>query len=50
VGIGSVITSALTEEGSLIAGVPAKFLKELDENDKFLIQRKTRLDLPDDVC
>lgn len=50
VGIGSVITSALTEEGSLIAGVPAKFLKELDESDKFLIQRKTRLDLPDDVC
>jgi hypothetical protein len=45
-----VITSALTEEGSLIAGVPAKFLKELDENDRFLIRRKTRLDLPDDIC
>ena len=50
VGIGSVITSALTEEGSLIAGVPAKSLKELDESDRFLIQRKTRLDLPDDIC
>ena len=49
VGIGSVITSELTNEGYLIAGVPAKALKELDDNDKFLIQRKTRLDLPDDV-
>lgn len=49
VGIGSVITSELTDEGYLIAGVPAKSIKELDETDKFLIQRKTRLDLPDDL-
>jgi acetyltransferase-like isoleucine patch superfamily enzyme len=49
VGIGSVITSRLTDEGFLIAGVPAKAVKELDESDKFLVQRKTRLDLPDDV-
>ena len=49
VGIGSVITSELNDEGFLIAGVPAKSLKELDESDKFLIRRKTRLDLPDDV-
>ena len=49
VGIGSVITSELNGEGCLIAGVPAKPLKQLDETDKFLIQRKTRLDLPDDV-
>lgn len=49
VGIGSVITGALTEEERLIAGVPAKAVKELSEEDKFLIERKTRLDLPDDV-
>src|SRR4030095_802549 len=49
VGIGSVIISRLTDEGFLIAGVPAKAVKELDESDKFLVQRKTRLDLPDDV-
>ncbi len=49
VGIGSVITSELNAEGHLIAGVPAKAIKELDEGDRFLIQRKTRLDLPDDV-
>jgi acetyltransferase-like isoleucine patch superfamily enzyme len=49
VGIGSVITDELTAEGYLIAGVPAKPLKELSEEDQFLIERKTRIDLPDDV-
>lgn len=49
VGIGSVITSELTGEGNLIAGVPAKVVKALDEEDQFLIERKTRKDLPEDV-
>ena len=49
VGIGSVVTAALTEEGKLIAGVPAKTIKELSQEDQFLIERKTRPDLPDDV-
>jgi acetyltransferase-like isoleucine patch superfamily enzyme len=49
VGIGSVITAQLTEEGKLIAGVPAKIVKELSSEDQFLIERKTRADLPDDV-
>jgi acetyltransferase-like isoleucine patch superfamily enzyme len=49
VGIGSVITGELTAEGYLIAGVPAKPLKELSEEDRFLVERKTRIDLPDDV-
>lgn len=48
VGIGSVITSELTVEGKLIAGVPAKPLKDLGEEDQFLIEQKTRPDLPDD--
>lgn len=49
VGIGSVITAALAEEGKLIAGVPAKTIKDLSSEDQFLIERKTRPDLPDDV-
>src|SRR6266487_522765 len=49
VGIGSVITNEFTEEEHLIGGVPAKSIKELDDDDKFLIQRKTRLDMPDDI-
>lgn len=49
VGIGSVITSELTADGYLIAGVPARAVKELSEEDQFLVERKTRLDLPDDV-
>jgi acetyltransferase-like isoleucine patch superfamily enzyme len=49
VGIGSVVTGELTAEGYLIAGVPAKPVKELTDEDKFLVERKTRKDLPDDV-
>jgi carbonic anhydrase/acetyltransferase-like protein (isoleucine patch superfamily) len=49
VGIGTVITSELTDEGKLIAGVPAKVIKDLSTEDQFLVQRKTRVDLPDDV-
>ena len=49
VGIGSVITAELKEEGKLVAGVPAKIIKDLDSEDQFLIERKTRPDLPDDV-
>jgi acetyltransferase-like isoleucine patch superfamily enzyme len=49
VGIGSVITGALDGEECLIAGVPAKSIKELSADDKFLVEHKTRPDLPDDV-
>jgi acetyltransferase-like isoleucine patch superfamily enzyme len=49
VGIGSVITGPLATEGHLFAGVPAKSIKPLEADDNFLIERKTRLDLPDDV-
>lgn len=49
VGIGSVITGQLCGEEKLIAGVPAKVVKELSEEDKFLIERKTRRDLPDNI-
>jgi len=49
VGIGSVITSELKADGYLIAGVPAKPVKELSDEDQFLVERKTRIDLPDDI-
>ena len=49
VGIGSVITGELSGEEQLSAGVPAKVIKELSQEDKFLIERKTRLDLPDNI-
>jgi acetyltransferase-like isoleucine patch superfamily enzyme len=49
VGIGSVITGELKGENYLIAGVPAKPVKPLSEGDRFLIENKTRPDLPDDV-
>lgn len=49
VGIGSVVIAQLADEGKLIAGVPAKPVKALSTEDEFLIERKTRPDLPDDV-
>ena len=49
VGIGAVVTGKIETEEWLIAGVPAKPVKELGTEDKFLIERKTRRDLPDDV-
>ncbi len=49
VGIGSVIVGTIDAEGWLIAGVPAKPVKELTPEDRFLVERKTRPDLPDDV-
>ena len=49
VGMGSVITDAITVPDQLIAGVPAKGIRELNSNDQLLIERKTRPDLPDDI-
>ncbi|HYE16139.1 MAG TPA: hypothetical protein VD968_17000 [Pyrinomonadaceae bacterium] len=49
VGIGSVVTGRLEGEYNLIAGVPAKPVKRLSEEDRFLIENKTRPDLPDDI-
>lgn len=49
VGIGSVITKTFKNEFRLIAGVPAEEVKELDADGKFLVERKTRNDLPDDI-
>jgi acetyltransferase-like isoleucine patch superfamily enzyme len=49
VGIGSVIVGKIDSDGWMIAGVPARPVKELSAADRFLVERKTRPDLPDDV-
>lgn len=49
VGIGAVITGPLSEQGCLIAGVPAKPVKPLGAEDQFLIEYKTRPDMPEDL-
>lgn len=49
VGIGAVITKQLKNENQLVAGVPAREVKGLDEDARFLVQRKTRNDLPDEI-
>jgi acetyltransferase-like isoleucine patch superfamily enzyme len=49
VGIGAVVTGRLEGEHMLFAGVPARPVKPLSEEDRFLVERKTRDDLPDDI-
>lgn len=49
IGIGSVITRRFERPFQLVAGVPAKEIKELDDEDKFLTEYKTRKDLPDEI-
>ncbi|MBK9436384.1 MAG: hypothetical protein IPN51_00035 [Chloracidobacterium sp.] len=49
VGIGAVITKKFERESVMIAGVPATIIKDLDEDGIFLIENKTRLDLPDNI-
>lgn len=48
-GLGSVVTASLEDEGCLIAGVPAKIIRLLSDEDLLLIARKTRKDIPDDL-
>jgi len=46
-GLGSVVVAAIEGEGRLIAGVPAKIIRPLSNEDLSLIGRKTRKDIPD---
>jgi carbonic anhydrase/acetyltransferase-like protein (isoleucine patch superfamily) len=50
VGLASVITGKIEVEAHLIAGVPAKPVRALNESDLVLIYDKTRRDLPDEEC
>jgi acetyltransferase-like isoleucine patch superfamily enzyme len=49
VALGSVISGPLEPEGSLIGGVPASVLRPLGEHDRFLVERPTRAEMPEDV-
>ncbi|MFN2502111.1 MAG: hypothetical protein ABR530_08875 [Pyrinomonadaceae bacterium] len=49
VGIGAVVAGKFETEDQLIAGVPAREVKSLGEEGRFLVERKTRSDMPDDV-
>ncbi len=49
VGLGSVIIGPISQREQLIAGVPAKPVRDLTADDKLLIERKTRVDLTDDL-
>ena len=49
VGLGSVVIGPLAGQEQLIAGVPAKPVRTLNADDKLMIERKTRPDLPDDI-
>jgi carbonic anhydrase/acetyltransferase-like protein (isoleucine patch superfamily) len=47
-GIGSVLTGEIKEPRSLVAGVPARVVRPLEQKDLARIRRKTRRDMPDD--
>mgnify|MGYP003337540710 FL=1 len=47
IGMGSVVASSLDGHNKLFGGVPARPIKDLDEEGLFLIDSKTRPDLPD---
>lgn len=46
--IGAVLASEIKNGRSLVAGVPAKVVRPLNEGDLARIHRKTRRDMPDD--
>jgi acetyltransferase-like isoleucine patch superfamily enzyme len=48
-GIGAVLVGEISEPRSLVAGVPAKVIRPLDDKDVARIRRKTRGDMPDDI-
>ncbi len=49
VALGSVLVGRLQPERSLIGGNPAAVLRPLAERDLYLVCRKTRTDIPDEV-
>jgi acetyltransferase-like isoleucine patch superfamily enzyme len=49
VGIGAVVTGPVEAPGHLIAGVPARALQPLTEEEMLLVERRTREDLPEDL-
>jgi acetyltransferase-like isoleucine patch superfamily enzyme len=50
VALGSVLSGRLAQPRVLIGGNPARVVRELGEEDLFLVTRKTRNDIPDSVA
>jgi len=48
-GLGAVLSGTHDEPGFLVAGVPARAIRKLNDQDLALIHRKTRNDIPDDL-
>ncbi len=46
--LGAVLSGQVAEPRSLVAGVPARVVRQLNEHDLERIRRKTRRDIPDD--
>jgi acetyltransferase-like isoleucine patch superfamily enzyme len=47
-GLGAVLAGEIAEPRSLVAGVPARVVRQLDDKDIARIRRKTHADMPDD--
>ncbi len=47
--LGSVLAGSVDAPRSLVAGVPARVIRPLDDEDLKRIHRKTRSDIPDDL-
>lgn len=48
-GLGSVLVGVIAQPRSLVAGVPARVIRRLNESDLAHVHRKTRADIPDDA-
>jgi acetyltransferase-like isoleucine patch superfamily enzyme len=48
--LGSVLVGRVEQERSLVGGNPAAMLRALEDRDLFLVCRKTRKDIPDEVA
>ncbi len=49
VGMGSVLTKRFNDERTMIAGVPARVVKPLDDDGIFLVTKSSRSDVPDSL-
>ena len=48
-GMGAVLVGEVSEPRWLVAGVPARAVKQLSKDDLVAVRRKTRSDIPDDL-
>jgi acetyltransferase-like isoleucine patch superfamily enzyme len=48
--LGSVLSGSIDTPRSLVGGVPARIVRPLLDQDLVLVHRKTRADMPDELC